>query len=89
MSLITTSQRNDLRTALLSELTAARTVALPAEALTRRVIRSKVLDFEPSAEDANKEIDALFRRGLITSIPDPVTGVLHYQATAAGVAACP
>lgn len=62
---------------------------VPAEALARRVHRARVLDFEPSVADCDHELTVLCQSDFSTGIPDPVTRVLHYQATPAGVAACP
>ena len=85
MSLLTTSQKADLRVAILDELVAARSVAFPIETIMRRVQRAKVLDFEFSQAEADRELDALVSLDLVKVHPDPVTTARNYQPTTKGI----
>lgn len=87
MSLLTTSQKADLRVAIIDELVAAHTVAFPLETIIRRVNRAKVIDFEFSQAEAQHELEALVSLDLVKVIPDPVTRVHNYQPTTKGIVA--
>jgi hypothetical protein len=86
MSFLTRSQRDDLRTALLGELVAAREVALSAEMLARRVTRSRLLSFDFDLQDVQSEIEALHTRGFLQVVKAGVATTPHYQASTTGVA---
>jgi hypothetical protein len=87
MSLLTTSQKADLRVAIIDELVAAHTVAFPIETIMRRVQRANVLDFEFSQVETAHELDALVSLDLVKVIPDAVTRVINYQPTTKGIVA--
>lgn len=87
MSFLTGTQRDDLRTALLGELVTAREVALSAEMLARRIVRSRLLSFDFDLQDLQAEIEALHTRGLLQVVKAGVATTPHYQATTAGVLA--
>ncbi|HTJ78497.1 MAG TPA: hypothetical protein VL357_05835 [Rariglobus sp.] len=87
MTLLTTQERNDLRTALLAELVNASAVAFPVEALVRRATRSRMVDFEISLADARHELGELHGAGFAKVIAHEVTKQPHYQATPEGVLA--
>lgn len=87
MAFLTRAQRDDLRTAILAELVAARTVALSAEMLARRLVRTRLLSFEFDLSAVQAEIEALHARGFVQTISDAVSDTPHYQATSAGVLA--
>ena len=87
MSLLTTSQKGDLRVALIDELVTAKSVAFNAETLVRRVQRARVLDFEFTVAEAEHELDALVGLDLAKVVPDAVTRTAHYQATTKGIVA--
>lgn len=87
MSLLTKTQIEDLRFALLEEIVAASLVALSAEMLLRRVRRRGMIDFEATVAQAEIEIGALHGLGLVTVVPNPVGGVPYYQASPTGVLA--
>lgn len=86
-SILTTSQRGDLRVALLDELVAAQSVAFDSATLKRRVDRAKVLDFEFELALAEHELAQLVALGLAQVVADPVTRAAHYQATPKGIVA--
>lgn len=87
MSFLSQSNRDDLRTALLGELVIARDVALPAEVLARRLVRSRLLTFEFDLGDLQQEIEALHNRGFVQVVKAGVASAPHYQATSTGVLA--
>lgn len=86
-SLLTSSQKGDLRVALLDELVAAHALAFDSGTLKRRVDRAKVLDFEFELALAEHELAQLVALGLAAVVPDPVTRAAHYQATPKGIVA--
>ncbi len=87
MSLLTDSQKGDLRVAILDELVAAQAVAFAAETLVRRVNRARVIDFPFTLQEAEHELAQLVALGLAAAVPDPVTRAAHYQATPKGIVA--
>lgn len=87
MSFLTRTQRDELRTTVLGELVVARSVALSAEMLARRVARSRVLAFDFDLAAVEAEIAALHSGGFAAAITGTVATTPHYQATAAGVLA--
>lgn len=87
MSFLTQSQRDDLRTAVLGELVIARDVALSAEILARRIVRSRLLSFEFDLQDLQNEIESLHTRGLVQVVKAGIETTPHYQATSTGVLA--
>ncbi len=84
MDLLTKSQLADLRYALLGEAVNARTVALSAEMLLRRVIRTRLLDFEVSVKQADDTLSELHARGFIRVVANPLGDTPYYQATPEG-----
>jgi len=85
MSMLTKTQREDLRFALLAEIVNARSVAFPADVFLRRVNRRAVIDFEVTVAEAEDAIAALHAAGLVQMVPNRLSESPHYQATPAGV----
>lgn len=80
-------QREDLRFAAREQLVAAKTVALDAEMIRRRVERSRLLDFSVTTADVEDALALLTSLGHANSIPSELGATRYYQATAAGVLA--
>ena len=87
MSLLTDTQKGDLRVAVLDELVAAQSVAFNAETIVRRVKRAQVIDFPFTLQEAEHELAQLVKLGLAAVVPDAVTRAPHYQATPKGIVA--
>lgn len=80
-------QREDLRYAVREQLVNAKTVALSAEMVLSRVLRSRLLDFKPDGEDVEDALTLLVGLAHATAIPSELGATKYYQATAAGVLA--
>ena len=80
-------QREDLRYAVREQLVAAKTVALDAEMIRRRVERSRLLDFGFTVADVEDALALLVGLGHASSMPVELGATKYYQATAAGVLA--
>lgn len=80
-------QREELRYALREQLVVAKTVALSAEMLQRRVERTRLLDFGFTVADAEDALAVIVGLGHAREEPHPLGATKYYQATAAGVLA--
>jgi hypothetical protein len=84
---MTQTRREDLRFAVREQLVASSHVALPADVLHRRVVRTKLLDFAFSLTDTGAALTFLVALGHARETPHELGATRYYQATAAGILA--
>lgn len=84
---LTQSQVEELRFAVREVLVAAKTVALAADMVHRRVQRWQLVDFEVSPAAVTDALAVIVGLGHATMVPSPLGATPYYQATAAGVLA--
>ena len=87
MTTLTQPQREELRYSVREALVIAKTVALDAEMVSRRVERSRMLDFEFATADVEDALAVIVGLGQATAVPATLGATVYYQATAAGVLA--
>lgn len=80
-------QREDLRFAIREQLVNAKTVALAADMILRRVERSRLLDFPFEIHDVEDALAFLVSLGHVKSEPTALGATAYFQATAAGTLA--
>jgi hypothetical protein len=80
-------QREDLRFAVREALVNAKTVALTAEMVQRRVERSRALDFVPTVAEVTDALTLIVGLGQAGQTPSPLGATPYFQATAAGILA--
>jgi hypothetical protein len=81
------SEREELRYAVREQLVNAKTVALTADMLARRVERTRLLDFTFNVSDVEDALALIVGLGQATQVPASLGSTVYYQATAAGVLA--
>jgi hypothetical protein len=80
-------QKEELRYAVREQLVAAKTVALNADMLTRRVQRARAIDHPFDRTDVADALALLVSLGQASATPASLGATPYYQATAAGVLA--
>ncbi|WP_043586310.1 hypothetical protein [Geminisphaera colitermitum] len=84
---LTQTQREDLRFAVREQLAISQQVALPADVIQRRVVRTQLLDFAFAVADTSAALSFLVSLGHVREIPHEMGATKYYQASAAGVLA--
>lgn len=79
--------KEELRFATREQLVAAKTVALTADMLMRRIQRSQAVDFLFDARDVEDALAVIVGLGHATANHNSLGATKYYQATAAGVLA--
>jgi hypothetical protein len=80
-------QREELRYAVREQLVIAKTVALSADMLQRRVERARLLDFSFTTADVEDALAVIVGLEHAREEPHPLGATKYYRATAAGVLA--
>ncbi len=87
MSTPTQQDKEDLRFAVREQLVAVASVAFTADTIRRRVIKGRMLNYEPSLDEVAAALIFLASLGHATETAAPLGATRYYQATATGILA--